>query len=165
MRWYLISLEQTAAPDTAADPADEVLNNILATAHDSGYEFPVPLPPNAVTADQLKNLIGITAGDYDKYVSSAAQILVELDEIAYQMVMVQAKDKATVAKIKAIATGKGGYQPPQRFGNLLKKAIAVESGSYVLIVASDEFFCKIAVEEFAKVTGTIEDVTAFWPDD
>lgn len=165
LRWYLISLEQSTAPDTTADPADKVLNNILATAHDSGYEFPVPLGPNAVTADQLKSLIGITAGDYDKYVSSAAQILVEFDEIAYQMVMVQAKDIASVAKIKAIAIGEGGYDPPERFGNLLKKAIAVESGSYVLLVASDEFFCKIAVEEFAKVTGTIEDVTAFWPNE
>ena len=124
--------------------------------------MPMSFPPSEVTPDLSQNTIGLSEADFGRLVTSAAYNMAGIGTFAHQMIMIQAKDDKAAVEVKRIVSGDGGYDAAKWICVFPEKAIAVESGSYVLLVASYAEVADAAVENFRETAGSIGDVNVFY---
>ncbi len=151
-----------AAQTNLTGTPEEILTKLNDDVAAAGVQMPATMPPAAVTGDAAQNMIGLSAGDFEKYVESAAQSTAAIGTFAHQMIVVKAKDAASAAKVKELVTGEGGYDPKKWICVFPEKAVAVESGGYVLIAAAKADVCDAAVEAFVTAAGTAGEINTFF---
>ena len=81
---------------------------------------------------------------------------------AHQIVIIKAKDAGSATEIKTLISSDGGFDPHKWICVWPDKAIAVESGSYVLLAASTSEITDAALNAFKADAGTIGSVITFW---
>jgi hypothetical protein len=116
----------------------------------------------AVSAAESQNTIGLSESDFNKYVAAAAQSLAAIGTFAHQIIVIQGVDDKAAGQIKSLVSGDGGYDPKKWVCVYPEKAVAVESGSYVLLVAAKNDVADAAVEIFRETAGSIGEANVFW---
>ena len=140
----------------------EVLEKLVAEIQGAGVGMPMTLPPTEVTPDLSQSIIGLSEADFGKLVASAAYNLAAIGTFAHQIIVVKAKDAASAAEVKKLICGENGYDVYKWICVWPKKAAAVESGEYVLLVASENAVVDEAMKAFEKLAGSIGTVNNFW---
>jgi len=85
---------------------------------------------------------------------------------AHQIILIQAKDAAAAAEVKKLVAGrvggKDGYDPMKWVCVWPDQAVAVESGNYVLLVASRKDIVETALRVFKDMAGSIGQADIFY---
>jgi hypothetical protein len=142
--------------------AEEVLEQVLSGITDAGIETPMPLPPTAVTADMSQFQIGLSEEGLNRLVESASFSVAAIGTFAHTIVIIQANDSASATEVKNLVSGDGGFDAHKWICVWPEKALAVESGSYVLLVASTNDIADAALNAFEAAAGGIGSVNVFW---
>ena len=145
----------------SGSPVD-ILAKLVDDITNAGVHMPMSLPPSEVAPDLSQNTIGLSEADFGRLVVSAAYNMAAIGTFAHQMIMIQANDDKAAVDVKKLVSGDGGYDAAKWICVFPEKAIAVESGSYVLIVASYAEVADAAVEAFRAAAGSIGDVNTFY---
>jgi hypothetical protein len=116
----------------------------------------------AVAADISENMIGLSEADFNKYAAAAAQSMAAIGTFAHQLIIIQGVDDKAAAQIKSLVSGDNGYNPKKWVCVFPQRAVAVDSGSYVLLVAASGEVADAAVEIFRNIAGSAGDVITFW---
>ena len=140
----------------------EILSKLIEDLTAAGVEMPMSIPPMEVSPDMSQNTIGLSEGDFDKYVADSAYTMAAIGTFPHQIIIVQAVDERSAGEIKKLVTGDNGYDAKKWICVFPETAIAVESGVYVLILAAKAAVADAAVEAFKDAAGTIGDVDTFW---
>ena len=146
---------------TLSGSASDVLGMINDALASAGVEMPMSSPPMDVPVDLSESLIGLSESDFGSLVKSASRSMAMIGTFAHEIVVVQAKDARSATQVKDIAAG-GGYDPKKWICVFPEKGIAVESGDYVLIVASYAEVADTAAKLFKEAGGGGGDVNVFW---
>ena len=141
---------------------DEILSGVIDILTEAGVEMPMSMPPMLVTAEQSQNAIGLSEADFGKYVEAAAQSMAAIGTFAHQIVVIQGIDDGAAVQIKKLVSSSGGYDPQKWICVFPEKAIAVEAGCYVLLVASYSEVAENAVKAFLDMAGGGGEVVTFW---
>ena len=142
--------------------AEDVLNQILNAMTEAGISMPMALPPLAVTGDLSQNAIGLSEADFDRLVSTAYYSQAAIATFAHQIIMIQAKDAAAAAEIKALVSGKNGYDAMKWVCVIPQSAVVIESGEYVMIVASRNEVVGATLGAFEAAAGNTGDALTFF---
>ena len=142
--------------------AEDVLNQLLAELEKAGVKMPMALPPLAVVGDQSQYLIGLSEADFNRLVESAYSSQAAIATFAHQIIMIQAKDAAAAAEVKNLVSGKDGYDAMKWICVIPDSAVAIDSGVYVLIIASRNEVVDPVVEAFIAVAGNTGDAAKFF---
>ena len=145
----------------SGSPAD-ILSKLIDAISSAGVEMPMSLPPTAVTPDLSHNTIGLEENDFTRLVVSASYSLAAIGTFAHQIIMIKANDAASAVEVKKLVSGDGGYDPQKWICVWPEKVIAVESGEFVLIVASYNKVVDAAIAAFKSAAGSIGDVNTIW---
>ena len=141
---------------------EDILSKLTEDLTDEGIQMPMSLPPMKVEAEMSQNTIGLSEADFEKYVADCAYTMAAIGTFAHQMIVIQAKDAGAAGEIKKLVSGDNGYDAKKWICVFPEKAIAVDSGAYVLIVASYAEVADAAVEAFKAAAGSIGEVNMFW---
>jgi len=142
--------------------ADDVLVKLLSDIEAAGVEMPMGLPPSAVPPDISQNTVGLSTADFNRLVASSSYSLAAIGTFAHQIIVLQGNDAAAAVQIKDIVSKDGGYDPQKWICVWPDRVIAVDSGAYVLIVASYNDVVDAAIAAFKADAGTTGDVITFW---
>ena len=145
-----------------AGSAEDTLNQILEDLENAGVKMPMAMPPLAVTGDQSQYMIGLSEADFNRLVESAYSSQAAIATFAHQIIMIQAKDLSAAAEIKNLVTGKGGYDAMKWICVIPDSAVAIDSGVYVLIVASRNEVVDPVVEAFIAAAGNTGSAVRFF---
>jgi len=140
----------------------EILDKLVSEIQAAGVGMPMSLPPTEVTPDLSQSIIGLSEADFGKLVESAAYNLAAIGTFAHQIIVIKAKDAASAAEVKRLVSGDNGYDVYKWICVWPKKAAAVDSGVYVLLVASENEVVDAAIKAFEKLAGSIGSVNNFW---
>ena len=140
----------------------EILGKLVDDIAATGAFMPMSLPPSEVTPDLSHNTMGLSEADFNRLVASAYFNLAAIGTFAHQIIVVQANDARAATDIKNIVSGPNGYDPQKWVCVWPERVIAVESGEYVLIVASYNEVVDAAIEAFREAAGTIGTVNTFF---
>ena len=141
---------------------EEILNNLIAAISAMGVDMPMSLPPDAVLPELSQNTIGLSEADFGRLVQSASYNLAGIGTFAHQIIIIQAKDAASATEVKKLVSGDGGYDSKKWICVFPEKTIAVESGVYVLLIASYKNVVDAAVKSFEAAAGSIGSVVTIW---
>ena len=141
---------------------EEILGKLIDDLRADGVEMPMSIPPMKVEADMSQNTVGLSEDDFEKLVADSAYTMAAIGTFAHQMIIIQATDAKAATDIKQIVSGDNGYDPKKWICVFPEKAVAVESGVYVLIVASYAAVADAAVEIFKEAAGGTGEVNEFW---
>ena len=153
---------ESAQPALPEQTPAEILSRLVEDISSMGVEMPMSLPPTEVTADLSQNTIGLSEGDFNKLVSSASYNMAAIGTFAHQIIVIKAKDAGAATEVKKLVSGANGYDSKKWICVFPEKTIAVESGNYVLIVASYKAVVEAGVEAFKEITGSIGSVNTIW---
>ena len=142
--------------------AEDVLNQILDALNDEGTKMPMALPPVDVTGDLSQNTIGLSENDFARLVVSAYYSQAAIATFAHQIIVIQATDAAAAAEIKNLVSGENGYDAMKWICVIPQSAVAVNSGEYVMIVASQNDVVDAALAAFTAAAGSTGDVIRFF---
>jgi len=144
--------------------ASEVLGKLVEDLISAGVEMPMSLPgpPPEVTAELSQNTIGLSEGDFDRLVASAAHSLAAIGTFAHQLIIIQGKDASAAAEIKGLVSGPGGYDPQKWICVWPERAMAVDAGAYVLVAASYVKVVEAAERAFRDAAGKTGEAVIFW---
>ena len=145
-----------------AGTPEEILVSLLESLADSGIETPMSMPPIPVTAEQSQNTIGLSEADFERYVASAAQSMAAIGTFAHQVIIIQGVDDNAAGQIKALVSGKDGYDSQKWICVFPEKTVAIDSGPYVLLVAAKRAVADAAVEFFKAAGGSVGEAVTFW---
>ena len=141
---------------------EEVLNQLLEDIVNSGAEMPMALPPLAVDPEMSQNAIGLPTAVFGSLVADASYSLAAIGTFAHQIIVIQAVDAASAVQIKSLVSGDGGYDPMKWICVWPEKVATVDSGVYVLIVASYNNVVDAALAAFEAEAGNVGEVVTFW---
>jgi len=142
--------------------AGEVLGKLIDDLGSANVDMPMSLPPTDVAPDLSQNTIGLSEADFGKLVSSASFSLAAIGTFAHQIIVIQANDAAAAGKVKNLVSGANGYDPKKWICVFPDKVISVDSGEYVLIVASYNAVVDAALAAFKEAAGSTGDVITIW---
>ena len=145
-----------------AGSAEDILNQLIDAINNAGISMPMALPPLAVTGDLSQNAIGLSETDFDRLVASAYYSQAAIGTFAHQIIMIQAKDAASAAEIKNLVSGPNGYDATKWVCVMPQSAVAIDSGEYVMIVASRNEVVNAALEAFEAAAGTTGNAIQFF---
>lgn len=140
----------------------EILEKLIEDLTAAGVEMPMSIPPMEVQPDMSQNTIGLSEDDFNKYVKDSAYTMAAIGTFPHQIILVQAVDEKAAGEIKKIVTGDNGYDAKKWICVFPERAVAVESGVYLLIVVSKEIVTDAAVEAFRNNAGSIGEADTFW---
>ena len=141
---------------------EEILGKLIDDLMNSGVEMPMSVPPMEVAADMSQNTVGLSEADFDRYVADSSYTMAAIGTFAHQIIVIQAVDDGAAGEVKRIVAGDNGYDAKKWICVFPEKAVAVESGCYVLLIASSAEVVDAAVEAFRAAAGSIGDVNTFW---
>jgi hypothetical protein len=153
-----------AAVSNLSGTAEEVLVQLLSDIETAGVETPMPLPPTAVDAGMSQFLVGLSEGDFNRLVISSSYSMAAIATFAHQITVLQLKDSASATEAKDLISADGGFDPHKWICVWPEKVIAVNSGSYVLLVASTNDTVDATLNAFkaaAGSTGTVLTIFEF----
>ena len=142
--------------------AEDALNQILEDLENTGVKMPMAMPPLAVVGDQSQYLIGLSEADFNRLVESAYSSQAAIATFAHQIIMIQAKDLSAAAEIKNLVSGKGGYDAMKWICVIPESAVTIDSGVYILIVASRNEVVDPVVEAFIAAAGNTGNAVKFF---
>ena len=142
--------------------AEEVLAGLTGALAESGVQAPMSLPPMPVTADVSQNTMGLSEADFGKLVEDASYTMAAIGTFAHQIIVVKAVDAGAAAEIKGLVAGDGGYDAKKWICVFPERAVAVDSGAYVLIVASAGAVADVVVDAFKAAAGSTGEAEVFW---
>ena len=151
-----------SAPAGLTGSPEDILGKLMEDIAASGIQTPMCLPPMKVEADMSQNTIGLSEADFEKYVADSAYTMAAIGTFAHQIIIIQAKDAGAAGDVKRLVTGDNGYDAKKWICVFPEKAVAVESGAYVLIAAASAEAADAAVEAFKAAAGSIGEVNTFW---
>jgi len=143
---------------TAQDVLQQVLDGIV----EKGVETPMALPPLAPQPESAEHDIGLSELDFNRLVETAASSVAAIGTFAHQIVVVQAKSAVMAGEVKTLISGSGGYDAKKWICVFPDVAVAVESGNYVLLIASTNEIVAAALNVFESAAGTVGTVVTFW---
>lgn len=108
-----------------------------------------------ITSKTSQNEIGLSAADFEKYVTAASSSMAAIGSQAHEIVLIQAKDADSAAAVKKIVAGKDGYNPQKWICVWPQKVVVIDSGNYVLIVASRADIVEAALNTFKDMAGSV----------
>ena len=141
---------------------EEILDQIVQDITDAGIEMPMALPPTEVPPDESQHYMGLSEEDFGRLVDSAWFSMAALSTFAHQIIIVEANDAAAANEVKRLVSGDDGYDAKKWICVFPERALAVESGRYVLIAASKENVTDAALEFFTLAAGTTGEAVTFW---
>ena len=153
---------ESAQPALPEQTPAEILSRLVEDISSMGVDMPMSLPPTEVTADLSQNTVGLSEGDFNKLVASASYNMAAIGTFAHQIIVIKAKDASAATEVKKLVSGASGYDSKKWICVFPEKTIAVESGSYVLIVASYKAVVEAGIEAFKEITGSIGSVNTIW---
>jgi len=119
-----------------------------------------------VTPDLSQNAAGLSEADFGSLVIAAASSMAAIGSQAHQIVLFQAKNSNAAAEVKKIvagrASGKDGYDSQKWICVWPEQSIVVESGDYVLLVASRVDIVESALGVFTEMAGKVGSVDKFY---
>jgi len=156
--------EPPAGGDTSnlSGTPEEILAVMVDQLRADGVEMPIALPPTAITADISQNKMGLSEDAFNRLTVSAADSLAAIGTFAHQIVLIEAADAKSAAEVKKLVTSDGGYDPHKWICVWPEKAAAVDSGDYVLIVASYADVVDAVLDYFKTTAGTTGSVVTFY---
>jgi len=140
----------------------EILSALVQTLKADGVEMPMSLEPMDVTSDLAHNTLGLTTDEFDRLVVSAANSLAAIGTFAHQIVLIEANDVRAAGEVKRIISSNGGYDPQKWVCVWPERCVVVDSGDYVLLVASYNEVVDAAIAIFKDMAGTVGTVVTFW---
>jgi hypothetical protein len=157
----LTACGKAAAESNLTGTPEEILAALDSKIASAGVEAPITviMPLDAETA---QNNAGLSAESFAQYVTSAAFEAAAISTFAHEMAVIQAKDAASALEVKALVSGEGGFDPYKWICVMPEKVLAVESGSYVLLVAARADYCDAALAAFTEAAGSVGEVNVFY---
>ena len=146
---------------------DELVEDITAIVESTG-EFMYMCITTEVSAEISQYSAGLSEADFNKYAVSAASSMAAIGAQAHQIVLIRAKDAASAAEVKKLVTlppsldGTGGYDPQKWICVWPEQAAAVESGDYVLLIASRKDVVEAGIGAFKDMAGIVGEVDIFF---
>ena len=152
------------AQSNLAGTAVEVLDQLVTTLDEMGVEMPprLPGPPAEVDPDMSQNTVGLSETDFGRLVVSAAHSQAAIGTFAHQIIIIQATDERAATEVKRIVTSDGGYNAEKWICVFPERAVAIESGSYVLIAAVKANIVDAVVDAFREMAGVTGEAVTFW---
>ena len=144
--------------------ASEVLAQLVEDLQNAGVDMPMtfPGPPPEVGPELAHNYIGLSEDDFLRLAISAAYSEAAIGTFAHQINIIQAKDASAAAEVKKLISGNDGFDPQKWICVWPERVSAVDSGSYVLLVAARIFVVEAAIDIFRDTSGSIGEVITFW---
>ena len=146
----------TAIPEgenNLSGSAVEILTLLVDDLRNDGVHMPLTFPASIITADESQSIIGLSAENFDKYAVSASDSLAAISTLAHQMIVIEAKDEDAAEQIKNLMTSDGGYDVHKWTYVWPQRAAVVESGNYVMLVASYFDVVDAAIDCFEVAAG------------
>jgi len=140
----------------------EILKTLDDELRSTGLQMPMTLPPSEVDPELSHNTIGLTEQELEKLTVSAAYNVAAIGTFAHQIIVIQAVSTNAAAEIKGIVSSPNGYDPQKWICVWPERAIVVEAGEYVLLVAAKADVVEAAIEAFRNEAGTIGTVVTFF---
>jgi len=104
--------------------------------------------------------IGLTAAEFTDQVTDGTISRAMIMTAAHEMVLIQAKDAAAAKQLKASIAKQ--YDPKKWICVFPQQASVVDSGPYVLLIASTKQYSDAALAAFTQLAGTTGAVDAFY---
>jgi hypothetical protein len=142
--------------------SEDVLEQILSGIEETDVRTPMPLPPTALDGDMSQSQLGLSAADFNNLVESASFSMAAIATFAHQIFVIEAVDAVAALEIKNLISSDSGFDPHKWICVFPEKAIVVESGNYVLLVASTSDVVDAALSVFEAAAGNIGNVNTFW---
>ncbi len=137
--------KQDVFSGSAADVLAEILNST---------ENDIMVGDQEVNAENCEDLLGLTPEQYEQYVTDAAGSTAMINVHAHLVVLLKTKDFDSAAKVKSLIAD--NFNPQRWVCVLPEKCFVVDSGSYVMFVAS----FKETADAFADSFNTLAKDTA-----
>ena len=119
-----------------------------------------------VTPELMQNAAGISEADYNAYLVAVASSMAGIGSQAHQIILYQAKSAEAALEVKKIVAGKvngkDGYDSMKWICAWPEQSVVVESGEYVLLVASRVDIAEAAVSVFLQMGGNIGEPDIFY---
>jgi hypothetical protein len=112
-----------------------------------------------VTADNCEGMLGLTAEEFSEYVVSAYTSNAAIISVAHEVALIECVDDNAAVKVKALVAK--GFNSQRWICAEPERSLVVESGKYVLLVASKVIFCDAAVAGFT-VSGSTGEADIFY---
>ena len=154
--------ENGEADSNASEDLVDTLANLVDEFINAGATMPISMPAASVSAEDSQYAIGLSSADFGQYVVAASQSIAGLTTNAHQIVLIQGVDSNAASQIKRLVSSNGGYDPTKWICVFPETAIVVDSGPYVLLVASFRDVADIAVAVFEETFGSIGEIVTFW---
>ena len=166
----------TPAPPNGGDSAsnlngstEEILGKLVdetTSIIEAAGEFMYMSSTTEVTADLAQNAIGLSEADFNSLVISASSSMAGIGSQAHQIILIQANDDNSAAEVKKLiagrVNGKSGYDSQKWICVWPQQSVAIESGSYVLLVASRNDIVDAALEVFRGMAGSCGNADVFF---
>ena len=141
---------------------EDILTKLIEDLRNAGAQMPMSMPPMAAPEAERHNAIGLSDADYSQYVMADAQSIAGISTFAHQIIIYQCVDDSAAAQVKNIITSSGGYDPQKWICVFPEKAVAVDAGNYVLLVASTREVVDMAAEIFVETAVTAGSIVTFY---
>lgn len=148
---------------------EEILGRLVeetASIVEAAGEFMYMSFTTAVTADLAQNTTGLSEADFDSLVVAASSSMAGIGSQAHQIVLIQANDDSAADEVKRIiagrVSGKEGYDSQKWICVWPQQSVVIESGSYVLLIASRNDVVNAALEVFRGMAGGYGNADVFF---
>ena len=153
-----------AAESKLQGPPGEILARII---EDAGKTMPDdrPMPmcfDMEVTAETSQNSVGLSAGDFGQYVSSATVYTAAIATFAHEIALIQAKDASSAAEVKKRIAGEGGFDSRKWICVFPEESCVIDSGVYVLLISSRADVAEAVVAAFTEAAGSTGELNVFF---
>jgi hypothetical protein len=139
--------------DALTGTSEEVLTQVLEAAPallPAGESLPAGAAA-PVTATDAGQMLGLTEADFGTYVSDATAAQPLIGSFAHEVAVVRLKDGADAAQVKALIAA--GFDAGKWICVFPELAAVVESGGYLLLVASKAAAVTALVQAFTDLAG------------
>ncbi|MDR0836632.1 MAG: hypothetical protein LBM94_00135 [Propionibacteriaceae bacterium] len=141
--------------------AEDVLTKVWTAAEAALGEGNAPrVETIAVAADQAQQLLGLSGADFNTYVDSAAVSNALITTSAHEVAVIKVKNASDAAKVKGLVAA--GFDAKRWICVMPDKAATVESGAYILLVASSTATADAVITAFKDAAGTTGEVNTFF---
>jgi hypothetical protein len=141
--------------------ADDILTKVwTATATTLGEGKTPAVESIPVTAENSPGYLGLSAADFTTYVESAAASNALITTSAHEVAVIKVKNASDAAKVKGLVAA--GFDAKKWICVMPDKAAVVESGPYVLLVASSAATADAVIAAFKDAAGTAGEVNTFF---
>jgi hypothetical protein len=153
----------TEARDTLTGELPDILATVLSDAgelldeqHQLAQSFEDP-----VTAENCQGMLGLSPDDFQRLVAEAYSSTAAIITAAHEVTLVRCNDFSAAAEVKQLVSE--GFNPAKWICVPPEQCYTVDSGSYVLLVASTDACADAIAEAFrAAADGNVGETDVFY---